>query len=403
MDNLELILTKILDFGGGWKVIDVKIDNVNVLIDLYLEYTELSGFFPSTNDSYKVYDLGKPRRVRHLDLFQYKCFLNFRIPRVKNNEGQIRNINLTFIDERVCFTHLFENKILEALLMSKNQSKTADFFDCSFDIVHSIMCRGVNRGLERRKLVNLEALSLDEKSYSNGHNYLTILSDPINKRVLDVTEGRKMEDAEAILAITLSPEQLNNIKIVSMDMWKAYMGAVAEVIPHAEIIHDKFHTAKYLNKAVDDVRKQEVKKEEILKKSKYIFLKNQNHWSEKQALKFSEIDAINLKTTQAWKIKENFKGIYQIGNKYLCIEYFKEWYQNVLEKDIKSMIKVADTILKHLRGVINSAVYELSNSVAENLNSQIQVVKSVARGYANFNGYRNSILFFQGKLHMSQL
>ena len=132
-------------------------------------------------------------------------------------------------------------------------------------------------------------------------------------------------------------------------------------------------------------------------------MKNQNHWSEEQALKFSEIDAINLKTKQAWKIKENFKGIYQIGNKYLCIEYFKEWYQNVLEKDIKSMVKVADTILKHLRGVINSAVYELSNSVAENLNSQIQVVKSVARGYANFNGYRNSILFFQGKLHMSQL
>lgn len=403
MDDLETILTKILDFGAGWKVTDVKIDSVNVLLDLYLEYTESNGIFPGSNDSYKVFDLGKQRRVRHLDIFQYKCYLNFRIPRIKNKEGQIRNMNLGFIDERVCFTHLFENKVLEALLMSKNQTRTADFFDCSFDIIHAIMRRGVSRGLGRRKLVNLEALSLDEKSYSNGHNYLTILSDPINKRVLDITEGRKMEDAEAILVITLSPAQLNNIKIVSMDMWKAYMGAVAEVLPHAEIIHDKFHTAKYLNKAVDDVRKQEVKKEEILKKSKYIFLKNQDNWSEEQALKFSEIDAINLQTAQAWKIKENFKGIYQIGNKYLCLKYFEEWYQNVLEKNIKPMIKVADTILKHLRGVINSAIYELSNSIAENLNSQIQVVKSVARGYANFNGYRNSILFFQGKLDMYQL
>jgi len=403
MENLELLLTKILDFGTGWKVTEVKTDNVNVQIDLYLEYTELEGIFPGSKESSKVYDYGKKRRVRHLDLLQYKCYLNFRIPRIKNTEGLVRNINLSFIDDRVCFTHLFENKILEALLMSKNQSKTADFYDCSFDIVHSIMQRGVSRGLERRQLVNLEALSLDEKSFSNGHNYLTILSDPINKRVLDVTEGRKTEDAETLLTMTLSSEQLSNIKVVTMDMWKAYMGAVNEILPQADIIHDKFHTAKYLNKAVDEVRKQEVKKEEILKKSKYIFLKNQDNWSEEQAFKFSEIDAINLQTAQAWKIKENFKGIYQIGNKYLCLSFFEEWYKNVLEKNIKPMIKVADTILKHLKGVINSAIYEISNSVAENLNSQIQVVKSIARGYGNFNGYRNSILFFQGKLNMLQL
>lgn len=397
MENLELLLTNILNFGPGWKVVDVKIDNVNVLIDLYLEYT------PENKETEKVYDLGKQRRVRHLDLLQYKCYLNFRTPRIKNKEGRIRNIKMSFIDDRVCFTHLFENKILEALLMSKNQSKTAEFFDCSFDIVHSIMQRGVARGIERRKLVNIEALSLDEKSFSNGHNYLTILSDPISKRVLDITEGRKMEDAESLITMTLSLEQMNKIKVVTMDMWKGYIGAVNEILPNADIVHDKFHTAKYLNKAVDDVRKQEVKKEEILKNSKYIFMKNHDNWSEKQAFKFSEINAINLQTSEAWKIKENFKGIYQIGNKYLCLSYFEEWYKNVLEKNIKPMIKVADTILNHLKGVINSAIYEVSNSIAENLNSQIQVVKSIARGYANFNGYRNSILFFQGKLNMFQL
>ena len=172
----------------------------------------------------------------------------------------MRKLSLDFVDERVSFSYLFENRVIEALQMSKNQRKTALFFSCSFDIVHTIMSRAVERGLARRKLEGIEALSIDEKSFSNGHNYLSILSDPINKCVLEVTEGRKMEAAETLLVMTLSPQQLENISIVMMDMWKAYMGAVSQVLPHAEIIHDKFHTAKYLNKAVDEVRKQEIKK-----------------------------------------------------------------------------------------------------------------------------------------------
>jgi len=402
MENIESILTQLLNFGEGWIVKELKIDETIKEVDIFLEYIKSVGL-DDANNCFKIYDFGKMRRIRHLDLLQYKCFLNYRTPRIKNEKGQVRSLTLPFVDKRVSFSYLFENKVIEALQMSKNQIKTASFFDCSFDIVHGIMCRGVERGLKRRKLEGLEALSLDEKSFSNGHNYLTILSDPINKCVLDVTEGRKMEDAETLLVMTISPEQLEKVKIVSMDMWKAYMGAVNEILPHAEIIHDKFHTAKYLNKAVDDVRKQEIKKETVLKNTKYLFLKNQNTWTDEQSFKFSHIDAINLQTAQAWKMKENFKGIYQIGNKYLCLEYFEEWYKNVLSKEIKPMIKVADTLAKHLRGIVNSAIYEVSNSVAESLNSQIQIVKSVARGYANFNGYRNAILFFQGKLNLYPL
>ena len=88
------------------------------------------------------------------------------------------------------------------------------------------------------------------------------------------------------------------------------------------------------------------------------------------------------------------------GGKQLCINYFKQWYKDALEKGIKPMIKVADTMLKHLKGIVNAAVYDVTNSMAENLNAQIQVVKSVARGFANAASYRNAILFFQGKLKM---
>ena len=394
------LLRNILRLGEGWAVTDVNVNSISKEVDIYIEYTKTTGCFPSTNKEFKIYDFKSTRRFRHLDLFEYKTFINARLPRVRNDKHEVKTIELSWAGERLNYTHLFENRVIEMLLISKNQTKTADYFDTSYDIIHGIMERAVQRGLERRELSGIHAISIDEKSFGNGQKYLTVLSDPINKCVLDIIEGRKVEDTEELLTWTLSPKQLDDIWIVSMDMWKPYMLSVEEIIPQADIVHDKFHVAKYLNKAVDQVRKLEVKKQEILKNTKYIFLKNKDSWTEAQTLKFKEIDQINLATAQAWQIKENFNGIYRQGRKQHCLNYFEQWYTDTLEKGIKPMIKVADTMLKHLKGIVNAAVTDITNSIAENLNAQIQVVKSIARGFANVGAYRNAILFFQGKLNL---
>lgn len=328
MKNTEELLKSILNLGEGWEVKDIKIDSKVKEIDIYVEYTSATAFFPNTTEKCKIYDFSNARRIRHLDIFEYKAFINVRIPRVINEESDVRVIELSWADERVSYSYLFEHKIIKALQLSKNQTKTASYFDTSFDIVHGIMQRAVQRGLSRRNLEGIRHLSLDEKSFGNGQKYLSVLSDPIDKCVLDIIEGRKAEDTEELLVSTMSAEQLGKIWTISMDMWKAYMSTAEEILPQADIIHDKFHTAKYLNKAVDEVRKQEVKHEEILKKSKDIFLKNKENWTESQTLKFEEVNRINLKTSQDWQMKENFKGIYNQGGKQVCMNYFEDWYKS---------------------------------------------------------------------------
>jgi len=402
MESKEF-LEKLLNFGEEWEIKEIMINENFKEIDIFLKYSKSTGICTITKKECKIYDYGESRRFRHLDVFAYQTYINVRIPRVINDKSEVSTIDLSWAGERVSFTYLFEMKVIEALNMSKNQTKTAIYLNTTFDIVHGIMQRAVARGLKRRDLDDIYAIGLDEKSFKSGQNYITILSDPIKKCVLDIIEGRKVEDAEELLSWTLSPTQLENIEIVTMDMWQPFMKAVEEIIPQADIVHDKFHTSKYLNKAVDDVRKQEVENEELLKTTKYIFLKNKRDWTELQTLKFEEINNINLITSQAWHIKENFKGIYEQGRKELCLKYFEQWYIDTLESGIKRMIKVADTMLNHLKGIVNSAVSYITNSVAENLNSLIQVVKSVGRGFANVEGYRNSILFFQGKLNLFPL
>jgi len=71
-----------------------------------------------------------------------------------------------------------------------------------------------------------------------------------------------------------------------MDMWRPYINATRECLKSADIVHDRFHLMKYLNNAVDSVRREEmraisIKERKILKSSRNIFLKNPSNWTEK--------------------------------------------------------------------------------------------------------------------------
>ena len=45
------------------------------------------------------------------------------------------------------------------------------------------------------------------------------------------------------------------IKVVSMDLWKPYRLAIAEVLPHAKIVADRYHVTKNLNDVIDKARR----------------------------------------------------------------------------------------------------------------------------------------------------
>src|SRR5204862_3184869 len=58
---------------------------------------------------------------------------------------------------------------------------------------------------------------------------------------------------------TLREEQRDGIKAVAMDMWDPYVASTKEHLADAtaKIVFDKFHIAKHLSEAVDQVRRQE--------------------------------------------------------------------------------------------------------------------------------------------------
>lgn len=114
---------------------------------------------------------------------------------------------------------MFAREIIYALKKVRVQSTVADLFNTTDYIVRSIMESAVEYGLEERGLVtDFKNVSLDEKAYTKGHHYATILMDSDKNIVLDMVEGRKEKDVKQLFIKISENKKQPQITRVNMDM-----------------------------------------------------------------------------------------------------------------------------------------------------------------------------------------
>lgn len=396
----ENFFDNLLNFGSEWKVERVVVNSKNE-VDIFIKF-ELEEYKKNHIEDFEfIHDYSDFRRWRHLNILQYKTFINAKIPRVKLKDGKIKSVKVPWSDAGKHHTYLFERFVIDLLLATKNQTKTAEILSCSFNLVNSIMHNSTERGLERRDLNQVyKQLSLDEKSFKKRHNYVSVLSSPENGIVIDLVKGRTLESAKYLLNNSLNDNQKTKVETISLDMWKAFNTAVDEIFPKAKKVHDRFHLIKYLNEAIDNVRKREAKKNEVLRNSRFAMLKNKFNLTEKQHFKFEEVLRLNTEVSYTWRLKECFKSLFGCKDYQEAFNRYSDWISFVNWEGIPELTKVANMFSNHIKGVCNALVEDTSNAMAERLNGKIQIIKTIGRGYRKFQNFRSAILFFNGGLNL---
>lgn len=282
----EELFNQLLNLDNNWQVTSIEHDQIdleNIIINIQHIKSKIP--HPTSNELLNIYDHAPVRQWRHLDIMQYKTYLRARLPRVKGEDGKVVTITPPWADKSVQYSTLFECYIINLLKATQNQTKTAHLARCGFDVVNSIMHNATTRGLARRKTNNITHLSLDEKSFKKGHNYISVLSNPQTGFILDVEEDRTVKATKKLFNKVLSTKQQKQIKTISVDMWQSYLSTAEKRLPNSEIAHDRFHLVKYLNNAIDKVRRKEAKTQgALLKHSRYVLLKNPDNLTEKQQL-----------------------------------------------------------------------------------------------------------------------
>lgn len=359
---------------------------------------------PDCGKPCSIYDHREERAWRHLDTMQFKTLLIAAVPRADCIEHGVKSIDVPWADLKSRFTLLFERFAIDVLLSASSQTKAAELLGLSWDEVHAIQERAVRRGMKVRDLNGISYLGIDEKSFLKGHSYASLVYDLEGARVLEVIKDRTEDAAEELLN-TIPEEIRSEIKAVAADMWKPYEAAIASTMPGAEIVHDKFHVVGYLNKAIDTVRKKENKSlkqngSDLLKGTRYTWLKNPENWSEKDEATFEDLKVAGLKVTRAWSIVQTFIPIWDYIYERPARKFFDKWYFWATHSQLKPIIDVAKMIKRHLDNILTFLKHRITNAASEGLNSKIQAVKAAARGFRNFENYRIAILFHCGGLQL---
>ena len=344
------------------------------------------------------------RQWRHLDTCQFETLIKARVPQLKYSDGTVEELTVPWAERYSRVTTLMTGFVIKLLQACPSTQSVCDLTRLSWSTVNAIMVSAVARGMLRRTEEEIPYLGIDEKSSEKGHSYASILTDIDRSRVLDLVPERKLDAAVSLLQ-TLTPSQRASVRAVAMDMWPAFMSAANQCLSQADIVHDKFHVAKYLGEAVDAVRKQEHRSlakvgTSPLTGSKWSWLKKYPDGRSAEAVSFRALNQLNLKTSRAWCIKENFTQFWSYSYQGAAKRFFKEWSNNAMRSRLEPVKKVAKMLRRHETGLLNYSRHRISNACADGFNSAIQLIKANARGFRNFTNYRARILFHCGKLDL---
>ncbi len=263
---------------------------------------------------------------------------------------------------------------------------------------------------EARKLEDysdVKSIGIDETSKKKGHDYVTLVADLDKARTIFIAEGKGVDAVEKFKDdLEVHGGVSENITDATIDMSPAHINGIEEHFPGAEITFDKFHIMKILNKAVDAVRKAEVKEQDILRSTKYIWLKNRNNLTKSQRETLDIIESmsrLNLKTVKAMHIRESFQDIYKETEKEEFERSLKKWYFWATHSRIEPVKDTAKTIKNHWDGVMRWFDSRINNGILEGFNSLVQVAKAKARGYRTFKNFSTMIYLLTGKLDFNKV
>lgn len=285
--------------------------------------------------------------------------------------------------------------------------EVAEAFQTSWESVYRSVCYVVEYGLKNRVLSDVEAIGVDEIQFGKGHQYLTVVYqlDSDNKRLLFVGRHRTVKTLLKIFR-EFGKDHLGNIKYVCSDMWKPYLKVIKKKLPSALHILDRFHIVALLNKAVDEVRREEAKRMkaegyiDILKNSKYCFLKREENLTEKQSAKLAELMQYDLRSVRAYQLKESFQAFWEYCSPFWAERYLKLWCNRAMRSKLPPIKKFVKTVRRHQPIMMNwfKAKKAYSSGAVEGLNRKINLVTRKAYGYRSYDVLKIALFHSLGGL-----
>ena len=397
----EELFSLALGLVPPWVVDHVTFTVEEKRLDLHINFSKGSRFaYPVCGEECPVHDT-HDHTWRHLDFFQHEAYLHARVPHVKCPEHGVHQIPVPWVREGSHFTLLFEALIM-TLVREMPVLTAARMIGETDKLLWRVIDHYAPEARASVDMTDVHAVGVDETSSRRGHDYITLFVDLEARRLLFATPGKDATTFERFAAdLEAHAGSAQAVTDVSMDLSPAFQKGAKEHLPNAQVTFDRFHLMKLVNEAVDAVRKGEVLTQPSLKKTRWLWLKNDRKLKVKQKEKLQELlKDQNLKTAQAYQFRLTFQDIFTIKNRHQGATLLKAWMENAKDSGLPPLVKVAYTIMNHWDGVLRWFESQITNGILEGFNSLIQSAKAKARGYRTHKNFINMAYLILGKLDL---
>ena len=350
----------------------------------------------------KAYD-SEEHIWRHLNFFQYRCYLHVQVPRVGSKDLSPRTVDVPWVRKGSGFTLLFESFVIE-LAKYMPMRDVAEVVGENDTRLWRVAEHYVDKARAKADYSKVDKLGIDETS-KKGHNYITVFVNLDTNKVVFVTGGKDKTTVDKFAEdFTSHHGDCGKIGIVTCDMSLGFKAGVETHFPNSFTIIDKFHVIKHANEAIDKVRRQEVKENDLLKNSRYLWLHNDDTLTEKQLAKKQELMKKHLKTGRACMMREELQDVYaRCQSREEAVTAMEKLCSWMMHSRLEPMKEVARMIRGHWEDILNYFDNRYTNAILEGLNSVIQNIKNRARGFRNDKYFKTMIYLVCGEIDLDSL
>jgi transposase len=284
--------------------------------------------------------------------------------------------------------------------------ETALSFHVSWADVYASVQWVVEYGLQHRVLENICVIGVDEICVRVGRVFWSLIYqvDAEMTRLLWVGHDRTEETLVRGLN-SLGAEVCAGIRFVCSDMWEPYLAAIKRRLKALHVL-DRFHIRQQLNKAIDEVRRAEVRAlaqaglRPRLKKLRWALLKNRKNWTPKERRRMQGLAHSGLASIRAFWLVAAFEHFWSYVSPTWAGKFLDAWCQRVRRSRLEPLKGVAASLTKHREILLNyfRAKKLISGGVIEGLNNKVKVTFRKSYGFRTDKAREIALFHVLGKL-----
>jgi transposase len=275
----------------------------------------------------------------------------------------------------------------------------ANLLKVSWDTIKEMEKRYLNKKFSKPDLKKLQNIAIDEIYLGIKVGYLTVVMDLKPGAVVFVGTGKV---GDALLPFWKRLKRIKTkIKAVAMDLGKAYIKAVTDNLPNAEIVFDHFHVIKLYNEKLTKLRRdlqreaEEKLDKNVLKGTRWLLLKSADKLDEEKDEKSRLQEALDLNKplSAAYYMKDDLGQIWKQKDKSSATELLNDWVKRAQASGIQMLIKFSKTLASHRTGILSYYDFDkMSSGPMEGTNNKIKTLQKMAYGYRDMEFFKLKIL-----------